>query len=29
MSALHAIGLLVALALAAYLLWALFRSEDF
>ncbi len=29
MSALHAIGLVVALALAAYLLWALFRPEDF
>jgi K+-transporting ATPase KdpF subunit len=29
MSALHAIGLLVALALGVYLLWALFRPEDF
>jgi len=29
MSALHAIGLLVALCLAAYLVWALFRPEDF
>ena len=29
MSALHAIGLLVALGLAVYLAWALFRPEDF
>jgi K+-transporting ATPase KdpF subunit len=29
MSALHAAGLLVALGLAAYLVWALFRPEDF
>jgi K+-transporting ATPase KdpF subunit len=29
MSALHAIGLVVALGLAVYLVWALFRPEDF
>jgi K+-transporting ATPase KdpF subunit len=29
MSSLHAIALLIALALAVYLVWALFRPEDF
>jgi K+-transporting ATPase KdpF subunit len=29
MSLLYAIALLIALALAAYLVWALFRPEDF
>ncbi len=29
MSVLHAIGLAVALGLAAYLVWALLRPEDF
>lgn len=29
MSALYAIGALVALGLALYLVWALFRPEDF
>ena len=29
MSGLHAIGLMVALALFVYLVWALFRPEDF
>lgn len=29
MSGLYAIGLLVALLLFAYLVWALFRPEDF
>jgi K+-transporting ATPase KdpF subunit len=29
MSALYAIGLVVAVALFAYLVWALFRPEDF
>jgi K+-transporting ATPase KdpF subunit len=29
MSALYAIALLVALALGVYLVWALFRPEDF
>jgi K+-transporting ATPase KdpF subunit len=29
MSALYAIALLIALALGVYLVWALFRPEDF
>ena len=29
MSGLYAIGLLIALGLAVYLVWALFRPEDF
>lgn len=29
MSALHLMGLVVTLALALYLVWALFRPEDF
>jgi len=29
MSSLYAIALLIALALAVYLVWALFRPEDF